>query len=225
MDNRVLANSIRGKKLGVLLRNARASRHKNLEECARAIGTTPEMMQAYELGERSPSLPEIELLAYYLGLTIEHFWNQTGLLSSLDSKRSFDPQQLVGIRQRMVGVLLRKARMQAQVSIDGLAAKTGISTENLAAYEMGQPIPLPDLESLAQALNVSVKDFQDLNGPVGGWFVQQRVAKNFEELPAELQDFVVKPINRPYLELAQRLSQMDAAKLRTVAESLLEITL
>jgi transcriptional regulator with XRE-family HTH domain len=225
MDNRVLANSIRGKKLGVLLRNARASRHRNLEECAHAIGTTPEIMQAYELGERSPSLPEIELLAYYLGLTIEHFWNQTNLLNNPDNKRPFDPKQLVSIRQRMVGVLLRKVRVQAQLSIDQLAEKTGISTENLASYEMGQPIPLPDLEALAQTLNVSLKEFQDLSGPVGGWFVQQRMMKNFEELPTELQDFIVKPVNRPYLELAQRLSQMDAAKLRTVAESLLEITL
>jgi transcriptional regulator with XRE-family HTH domain len=225
MDSRALANSIRGKKLGVLLRNARTSRHKNLEECAHAIGATPEMMQAYELGERSPSLPEIELLAYYLGLTIEHFWNQTGLLSNIDGKRPFDPKQLVSIRQRMVGVLLRKARTQAPMNIDELAEKAGISTQNLAAYEMGQPIPLPDLEALAQALNISLKEFQDSSGPVGGWFVQQRVMKDFEELPPELQDFIVKPVNRPYLELAQRFSRLDAEKLRAVAESLLEITL
>jgi transcriptional regulator with XRE-family HTH domain len=225
MDTRALANTIRGKKLGVLLRNARVSRHKNLEECAYAIGTTPEMMQAYELGERSPSLPEIELLAYFLGLTIEHFWNQTGLLNPNEVKRPFDPKQLVNIRQRVVGVLLRKARAQTLLSLEELAAKTGILVENLAAYEMGEPIPLPDLESLAQVLNVSVKEFQDTSGPVGGWFVQQRVVQSFEQLPLELQDFVAKPVNRPYLELAQRLSEMDAEKLRGVAESLLEITL
>ena len=41
----------------------------------------------------------------------------------------------------------------------------------------------------------------------------------------ELQGFVCKPINRPYLELAVRLSEMSVEKLRGVAEGLLEITL
>jgi hypothetical protein len=40
-----------------------------------------------------------------------------------------------------------------------------------------------------------------------------------------LQSFVSQPINRPYIELAQRLSEMPTAKLRTIAEGLLEITL
>jgi hypothetical protein len=44
-------------------------------------------------------------------------------------------------------------------------------------------------------------------------------------MPSELQSFVVKPINQPYLELAQRLSEMSVEKLRAVAEGLLEITL
>jgi hypothetical protein len=44
-------------------------------------------------------------------------------------------------------------------------------------------------------------------------------------MPVDLQTFVSKPINRPYLELAQRLSEMSVDKLRSVAEGLLEITL
>jgi hypothetical protein len=44
-------------------------------------------------------------------------------------------------------------------------------------------------------------------------------------LPVELQDFVSKPINRPYLEIAHRLSEMPADQLRAVAEGLLAITL
>ena len=48
---------------------------------------------------------------------------------------------------------------------------------------------------------------------------------NFDGLSPELQDFISKPINRPYLEIAQRLGDMSVEKLRTVAEGLLEITL
>lgn len=226
MDTYALAISIRRKKLGVLLRNARLTRHKDLEECAQAIGISPVVLQSYELGERSPSLPEVELLAYYLDVSLEHFLDQTGILHSEDNRRPFEPQQLLGIRQRVIGVMLRKARMQAQLKAEELAEKAGIPIEQLNVYEMGQaPIPLPDLEALSLALSLSVREFQDLGGPVGGWFLQKRVVKSFQELSPELQAFVVKPINRPYLELAQRLSEMDVEKLRTVAEGLLEITL
>jgi len=44
------------------------------------------------------------------------------------------------------------------------------------------------------------------------------------ELPLELRQFVAKPVNRPYLELAMKLSNMSRDKLRSVAEDLLDIT-
>jgi hypothetical protein len=47
---------------------------------------------------------------------------------------------------------------------------------------------------------------------------------DFLELSPELQAFVSKPINRPYLELAQRLSEMSVDKLRSVGEGNLEVT-
>jgi hypothetical protein len=49
--------------------------------------------------------------------------------------------------------------------------------------------------------------------------------QHFDDLPPDLQDFISKPINRPFLEIAQRLSGLSVEKLRAVAEGLLEITL
>ena len=48
--------------------------------------------------------------------------------------------------------------------------------------------------------------------------------QKFLELPPEIQLFASKPVNLPYLELAMRLSELNAEKLRAVAEVLLEIT-
>ena len=53
----------------------------------------------------------------------------------------------------------------------------------------------------------------------------QKSVQQFLELPKELQDFVCQPVNRPYLELAVKLSSMSTDKLRSVAEGLLDITL
>ena len=52
-----------------------------------------------------------------------------------------------------------------------------------------------------------------------------RAVEQFLDLPEELQAFVCLPVNRPYLELALKLSDMSKDKLRSVAEDLLDITL
>ncbi len=54
--------------------------------------------------------------------------------------------------------------------------------------------------------------------------VQQKAIQEFLTLPNELQNFVSKPVNRPYLELAKKLSGMSTDKLRSLAEDILEIT-
>jgi len=221
-----LAISIRSKKLGVLIRDARLSHNKTVDECAMAIGVSPETFEDYELGEQSPSLPEVELLAYYLNMPFEHFWGATALSEEEDAPNKMDPTQLVGLRQRMIGVQIRKTRMGADIPLENIADRAGIAADLLEAYEMGvKPIPLPVLEALVVSLNVSIRDYQDRHSKIGQWFIQQRAVKDFLELPPEVQDFVCKPVNRPYIELAQRLSEMSVDRLRTVAEVLLEITL
>jgi hypothetical protein len=66
--------------------------------------------------------------------------------------------------------------------------------------------------------------FMDQTGVIGEWKMKQQAVQKYLELPKELQDFVSKPVNRPYLELALRLSGLSVEKLRAVAEGLLEIT-
>jgi len=73
-------------------------------------------------------------------------------------------------------------------------------------------------------LNIRMEDFFDQRGPIGSWRAQQQAIKQFMELPRDLQDFVGRPVNLPYLTLAMRLSELSVDKLRGVAEGLLEIT-
>jgi len=221
-----MAAKIRAKKLGVLIRGVRQSLNVSLEACANLMGTTPETLQAYEYGEQSPSLPELEILAYSLRVPIDHFWGQTAFPSELLPTRQLDSAKIIGLRQKMIGVMLHQARAQAGLSYTELADAAGVAAEKLETYELGlEPIPLPELEALAAVLDLPMRDLQDRAGPVGVWFTQQRLMRDFQELPADLQAFVCKPVNRPYIELAQRLSEMSVEKLRSVAEGLLEITL
>jgi transcriptional regulator with XRE-family HTH domain len=216
---------IRAKKLGVLIRDVRQKNGKSLDDCAQAMGLSIDELIAMEFGERPPTLPELELLAYYLELPLEHFWSSETLKTD-GSDKSVDAADIIQLRQGVIGDLIHKGRIEAELSIEDLAQKIGITTESLQSYEQGEvPVPLPELEILAQILDNSIGDFEDSQGTVGSWFAEQRNLRIFQDLPQELQEFVSKPINRPYLEFAVRLSELKVEKLRALAEGLLEITL
>jgi transcriptional regulator with XRE-family HTH domain len=137
-----------------------------------------------------------------------------------------DLSRALTLRQKMLGALLRQARLDVGMSLEMVAERAWTSPSLLEAYELGEePIPLPDLEVLAGVLNRSATEFLDQRGPLGAGRREQRSLRDFQTLPPDLQAFVSKPINRPYLELALRLSEMSVDKLRAVAEGLLEITL
>jgi hypothetical protein len=87
-----------------------------------------------------------------------------------------------------------------------------------------RPIPLPELEILISALGGRIESLFDRNGPIGQWMLSEEAVQNFLEMPSELREFVALPVNRPYLELAMKLSSMSRDKLRSVAENLLDIT-
>ena len=216
---------IRAKKLGLLIRDARVKSGKTIDECSQAMGLTVEELSAIEYGERPPSLPEVEILAYYLEVPLDHFWgNQT--LSSGGDEKLFDPGEIKQLRQNGIGLLLRKARIEAVLSEEELANKAGIAVTSLQSYENGEvPIPLPELEILTQLLNNSINNYGDPESLVGSWFVEQNNMHEFLDLPKELQEFIGKPVNRPYIELAIKLSELKVERLRALAEGLLEITL
>jgi transcriptional regulator with XRE-family HTH domain len=216
---------IRAKKLGILIRDAREKSGKSVEECAQAMGLTNDELAAVETGERPPTLPELEILAFHLDVPLEHFW-QGEILKSTDNTRLVDVENIKQTRQRAIGDLIQQSRKGVELSIEDLAQKAGISAASLEAYEQGDaPIPLPELEAISQVLNNSITDFEDHQGPVGSWFNDKKNVNEFLDLPPELKAFVSKPINRPYLEMAVRLSELKVERLRALAEGLLEITL
>lgn len=210
--------------IGSLMREARMAKGKSTEECARALGVSHEVYESYETGRQPITLPELEGLAYLLEIPLEHFWTAPAAPAQEDRKAT-DISRLFPVRNRMIGAQLRQARLTAKLSLEELAEKTALEARLLEAYELGrEPVPVPTLEHLSRALHCSIREFHDRHGPVGAWDTHQRALRDFSTLPLELQEFVSKPVNRPYLELAVRLSEMSVDRLRAVAEGLLEIT-
>ena len=225
MSETQTAIALRAKILGTLIRDARLNAGKSIEDCATLVSVSPETFEGYELGSQALSLPELESIAYFLDVPLEHFWGTQALSGSSRARRTEQFAKVLLLRHRMVGALVRQARLEAGVAPETLARWAEVDPDTLEAYELGQlPIPVPQLEVLSGYLNRSIREFHDRHGPVGAWTTQQRALQEFASMTPEMQEFVSKPINRPYLELAMRLSEMEVDRLRAVAEGLLEIT-
>ncbi len=217
--------TIRQKKLGLLIRDARMAERRSVKECANAIGVQVGQFRAYEEGRKAPSLPELEALVFYLKIPIRQFWGSE-TRSDAAFTETVDMVKLISLRQRMIGALLRQERNKVNMSIRHLSVETGISQARLKSYELGErAVPLPELEVILTAMGSRIETFFDQSGPVGEWMNSQRAMQKFLELPEEMRDFVCQPVNRPYLELAMKLSELSREKLRSVAEGLLDITL
>lgn len=217
---------LKAKTIGTLLRDARQSCGRSLEECAAAIGVSTQQYEAFELGEQMISLPELELAAFALDIPLDRFWEERSTPTDDIYPRQFSNQvQLMKLRNRMIGAQLRQARLEAGLAPEELGVQAGIEVERLKSYEWGQAaVPLSDLEAMCTILKRSAREFLDQHGPVGEWNARCRAIQAFMELPLDMQVFVSKPVNRPYLELAVRLSDLSVKKLRLLAEGLLEIT-
>lgn len=219
MDER---SSMRAKILGVLIHDARRHAGRSAAQCAGALNLSPEEFQEAEQGKRVLSLPELEVLAIYLGVPMAHFWGTQTLAESPEPNYG----DVLALRQRIVGGLLKQARLDAGRSQEELAEQIEVDMETIEAYERGQrEIPFLHLETLAHYLGVSMDYFvDDERGPLGKHEAQQQMNRHFQELPDEVKAFVSRPVNIGYLQTAMRLSEMDAEKLRNIAAGILEIT-
>jgi transcriptional regulator with XRE-family HTH domain len=219
-------SKIRSKKIGVLLMDARLYRGKSIPECAKIIGVPDEVYASYEFGNTAPSLPELESLAYYLRIPLEHFWESEVFSAKNPLDKQVDFEKLIKLRHKIIGTLIQQTRANNNITLERMAELSGVSTHTMESYELGElPLPLPELEVISQILNKPLKDFQDQETELSKAEDVTQLTQQLQDMPTDLLAFVMRPINRPYLELAQRLSEMSVDKLRAVAEGLLEITL
>jgi len=218
--------ALRARVLGVLIRDARLAHGNSPEEIARALQITPETLNAWEIGEAAPSLPQLELLAYLLDVPVSHFWRNKMISAEKPQKITVPPQDYDALRDRVIGVRLAVARKEAKLSLEELAAATGLTPEQVADYEFArQMIPFPHLTSLAAAVRQSLSYFLEDSGRLGAWLRLQEEYDRFAELPEEMRTFVTQHSNQAFIEIAMRLSQLPLQELRTVGEKILDITL
>lgn len=217
---------LRRKILGVKIRYARTRAGVNLQEVGEALGVSADVIADVEFGDRDVTLPQLEVMALLFDMPIVYFLSDTDFE---DTHRNYPTQEAIALRQRVVGALLRQARVEGGRSQEQVAEYLGVSTEFVSNCELGQAeMPLMQLQALSGYLGVSLDYFLDeglstsqSNGQAGPGLEE---LSQFAELPKEIREFLLNPANLLYIKIAMSLSSLSAETLRALAEGLLEVT-
>jgi transcriptional regulator with XRE-family HTH domain len=227
---------------GVLLRQARLHANLHVDVCAAALSREPVFIVRAEEGQEALTLPQLESLAQVLDVPLEFLLGEQELPAKRPASDSAYYEQLMTLRRKIVGVILQQARMDAERTLNDVAAVLDWEPERLQGVEWGEePISLVELQVLAEFLGISQEDFIEAGEPSRPADVPEPSARARQAAPgtaplvgrrpvrlphlsSELQEFVTKPINGPYLQIAKSLSEMPADILRKLASGLFEIT-
>jgi transcriptional regulator with XRE-family HTH domain len=213
--------------LGKRMRKARLRAGLNLDEVSASLGVTPELLSKVEAGQQDISLPQLEALALICNINVTDFWAEE---LPQDEQPEYPTLQIIILRQRIVGALLRHARIEAGQSEEDIANLLNISPNQVTDYELGQTeIPLRQLDVLKDNFNVSLNYFLDngiaiSNPKLSGQLTMLDQHVEFAKLPEDVREFLANPANLLYLNIAMKLSELSVDTLRGLAEGLLEVT-
>lgn len=212
--------------LGSKLGKARVSSEITLARSARQLGVTAKTISNFESGRAAPSLPQLELLAALYKTPIESLLTDEDSLELQPGIESEKIASFIDLRNQIIAATLKQSRSQQELTLKHLAEVSGISTNRLRKFESGSlPIPSPVLQTLCDNLGMKMETLLSPLTPITQTEMNEAVNDSaLTSLPDELVEFAADPKNLPYLALAQRLSQIDSEKLRSIAVNLLEIT-
>jgi len=218
-------NVLRDRIVGVLLQDARSAHDLSEQDCASEVGVPLEYYRDWEAGKRSPTLPQLELLAYKIGVPVSYFWN-TKTVSAVEPERKVPSEAFTDLRDRVIGTMIRVRRLELNLSADELAAQSGLSGAQIEAMELARlPVTFATLTTLASALKVPLGYFMEDTSRVGDWLQAQEEYDRFTDMPDELRAWVLQTTNQPFIEIAMKLSKLPVNDLRGVGENILNITL
>ena len=217
--------AIRARMIGVLVRDARLAAGRTDEDCARALSVAVEQVEAWEYGDETPTLPELEILAYYLDVPVSHFWG-TSTLEGERGKHTGAQTEYLALRDRMIGALLRQAREEQVMSLEELSAASGLPAEQISRYELGEaPLPMHELTVLANGVRRNLSYFLESSSHIGELLAMREEWKRFAALPEHIRRFAANPLNAGFVEIAMVLSELPADRLRRIGEGMLNITM
>ncbi len=217
-QNLEYAHCLRGRIVGVLIRRGRLSAQRSLEDCAAFLRVDVERIEAWELGDSAPGLPQLEALTQFLLAAADG--------ASIDAAQidSADNAEYCLIRQRMIGAKLKLARQVDGVAVEDLGRQSGLDGDLIARYEMGEiMIPVNHLCALARAVNRDLEYFAHLHSVEQVQLPSQSAAAQHAAANSDLVRFATDDRNQAFIRLAMAFRQIDRQALHRIAEALYTI--
>ena len=210
--------------IGSRLAKAREEAGKSVKECALVLGVPLKKYKKIETGEFITSLPELEIIAYFLGIMPEDILEGNPAEFEKKAASSEQLQQIMQLRHRILSATLQLARSKKNISLKGLSKISDISIARIKHYELtSAPIPLNDLTVLCNALEIPLRTLLDQSGFLAEGQKKIGNERSFHQLPVELQDFITNPENLSLLKLAIRLKETGIENLESLATGLQQL--
>ncbi len=154
--------TLRAHKIAALVLDARLYARRTPEEACGLLGWDEDHLEALETAAVTPSLPELEALAAIYAVPVDHFFGSTSLSDGMPKLRTETMQQRLELRNRILGAMIMQTRSRKNLSRDDLATMTGLTLEDVTAYELGLlPLPVTDLEEITRILQIEINDWID----------------------------------------------------------------
>lgn len=151
--------------IGQRIKALRLQQNMSIDDLADKIGKNRTTIYRYEKGDiENLPLDVLEPLAKVLETTPAYLM---GWENDKDDDKNFHDVDIHFVEA--IGGMIKKLRLQKQLTIEEFANETGIPIEELKKYETGKSqIPKSVIEILANFLNVTVDDLTSANITVNG---------------------------------------------------------
>lgn len=210
------ARKLRGKLLGVMIRQRRLQAECSLADCALVLEIEPALIEAWEYGESEPSLPELEVLGQFFN------GRQSGAGDGRAADRAARDEYML-LRQRLIGALLRAARESSGRTVEAISESAGLDVGALQRFEFGEEtIAVSELTALAQALELDLSYFATPR-----LMPESSRADESGKAPAETggdwRQFAAESDNLPFIRLAMAFQGIGRDDLHRIADALVAI--
>jgi transcriptional regulator with XRE-family HTH domain len=203
------------------LAKAREMSGKSIKECSLLLGVPISRIKNLENGKFLPSLPELESLSFLYRIPVSVICKNDGVSNFVHTPKSDQVKKLLEIRQQIIATKFFIARESADISLNKLSKATAIPTSRIKRYEKGlSPIPINELNSILEALDLELDDFLDHESPVGDWQNLQSNISAVSTLPEDLKEFYLNPKNINFLKIAKAISKIGLENLHSLSDVL-----
>ena len=215
--------AVRHKMTGTRLRALRLRFDLSLEECAQAIGLTPQGMLQRERGEKPLLVGEFWRFCHYLGVAPREAYgvgaSPSGRLPSARALRLY---------RKLLGAALAEARAGRGWGEQEAAGRARLSQERLRGSELGdEELAVAEVEALAELYGVPASELLGGIRPPAGERPEAREAGEPEpeeqlglDLRADVVQFLQRPDAERCLRAAMILAELDDAALSAVGKAL-----